>query len=213
MINAIRKKEKGMFTVEAVFVIPIMLLSIFAIIYLSVVHYQNIVAVAEATRSANRVASYWSYIGTSNPPALIDGTEAENIITQDSYTDRSPYRFIIETGSAIDGSFGGLSKRRDNGQHYASERVAGLKFDTYSTGAVNAKLKTEVGFLSSYVVVSVNKGYKNPLGSLLEVLGVGDSTSYESQAKSLITSPSEFIRNVDMIFQVGNYLYSWVKGS
>ena len=214
MINAIRKKEKGMFTVEAVFVIPIMLLSIFAIIYLSVVHYQNIVAVAEATRSANRVASYWSYIGTDEkPPALIDGTEAKSIITQISYTDRSPYRFIIETGSAIDGSFGGLSKRRDNGQQYASDRVAGLKFDAYSTGAVNAKLKTEVGFLSSYVVVSVNKGYRNPLGSLLEVLRVGDSTSYESKAKSLITSPSEFIRNVDMIFQVGNFLYSCLKGS
>ena len=207
MINAIRKKEKGMFTVEAVFVIPIMLLSIFAIIYLSVVHYQNIVAVAEATRAANRVASYWSYIGTSNPVALNDDIgSAEDIITRDLYTDRSPYRFIIETGSAIDGSFGGLSVRRDNGQRYASNRVAGLKFNTYSTGAVNARLKTEVGFLSSYVTVSVSKGYKNPLGSLLETLGVEDAAAYENQAKSLITSPSEFIRNVDMIFQIGNFL-------
>ena len=90
-----RKKHgcaRGSVTVEAVFVIPIMIFSIFAIIYLSVLLYQNTVTMAEATRSANRIASYWSYIDGYNPPALTDGASASELINKDSYTRRSPYR-------------------------------------------------------------------------------------------------------------------------
>lgn len=204
-----QKKEKGMFTVEAVFVIPVMLLIVFAIIYLSVVHYQNVVAVAEATRSANRVASYWSYIGGDNPAALQTGEHApsgKDLITKKMYTDRSPYRFIIETGSAYVSDFPGLGARRKNGQAYADARMAGLKFNPYSDGAQRADLSTQVGFLSSYVTVTVKKHYLNPLGSLLQALGVGDAASYESKAEALITSPSEFIRNIDLIFEVGYFV-------
>ena len=60
--------------------------------------------------------------------------------------------------------------------------------------------------MSSYVTVSVKKHYLNPLGSLLQALGVGDSSSYESKAEALITSPSEFIRNIDLIFEVGYFV-------
>ncbi len=204
-----QKKEKGMFTVEAVFVIPIMLLIIFAVIYLSVVHYQNVVAVAEATRSANRVASYWSYIGGDNPAALQTGENApggKDLITKKMYTDRSPYRFIIETGSAYISDFPGLGARRRNGQAYADARMSSLKFNAYSDGEQRADLCTEVGFLSSYVTVSVKKHYLNPLGSLLQTLGVGDASDYESKAEALITSPSEFIRNIDLIFEVGYFV-------
>ena len=204
------KKEKGMFTVEAVFIIPIMILMIFGIIYLSAVHYQNIVAVAEATRAANRVAAYWSYIGDINPAPLRNAKdiEASELITEDMYTERSPYRYLIETGSAISGSFGGISKRKDNGQKYADARISGLKFDAYNDKNGNhSELTTEVSFLSSYVTVSVRKKYLNPLGRLLEILGIAEVSDYSSSAKSLITSPSEFIRNVDMIIQIGCFLF------
>ena len=122
------KKFRGAYTVEAAFIVPLMIISIFAIIYLSVAHYQSIVSVAEATRSANRVASYWSYIGFANPPALKDSDDvkASEIITASMYDKRSPYRFITELISESAGQKGN-GMRINNGKKYTNSRISGIK--------------------------------------------------------------------------------------
>ena len=207
------KKFRGAYTVEAAFIIPLMIISIFAIIYLSVAHYQSIVSVAEATRSANRVASYWSYIGFANPPALRDSDDvkASEIITASMYDKRSPYRFITELISESAGQKGN-GMRINNGKKYTNSRISGIKFDTYSDPSYKdkAEIKTEMGFLSSYVTVTVQKRYINPLGRMMEIIGVGETKSFESKSNALITNPSEFIRNIDTITQVGYYLKTYI---
>ena len=199
-----RKKHgraRGSVTVEAVFVIPIMIFSIFAIIYLSVLLYQNTVTMAEATRSANRIASYWSYIDGYNPPALTDGTSASELINKDSYTRRSPYRFIVETLATL----GGL--RMQNGRQYAETQVEGIPFEAYTDGSgAHTQVEARYGFLSSYIEVSFEKHYINPLGTLLARIGVGEKQDYSAKATALITNPTEFIRNVDILWDVGEGL-------
>ena len=204
------KKFRGAYTLEAAFIVPLMLLSIFAIIYLSISHYQSIVSVAEATGSANRVASYWSYIGFYNPPSLryAENIPASELITERMYDNRSPYRFLTEAASTM----GGNNMRVSNGRNYTASRIGGIKFNKYNDQSYDkAELKTEMGFLSSYVKVSVKKRYINPLGTLMEAVGVKEKQTFDSEASSLITNPSEFIRNIDMITQMGEYLKSYTK--
>jgi hypothetical protein len=210
------KKFRGAYTVEASFIIPLMIFSVFAIIYLSITHYQSIVSVAEATGSANRVAAYWSYIGYDNPPSLKyrENIPASDLITLKMYDKRSPYRFLTETIAVTQGgkSGGSASKRVRNGRDYTKSRIAGIKFHHYNDSKYdNVEMKTEMGFLSSFITVKVKKRYINPLGNIMVVIGVKDKQDFESKSSSLITNPSEFIRNIDMISQMGYYLKSYIK--
>lgn len=197
------ERQKGMFTVEAVLIVPLMIMCILGIIYLSILLYQNTVAVAEATRAANRAAAYWSYIGGDDPPALTDDTPAAELITEESYTDRSPYRFITESITTKS------SKRLKNSEQYAKTRVSGIAFDAYTDGnAADLTVKTVYSFLSSSLEVTVNKKYINPLGNLLTKLGIGERQDYSSTASAPITNPTEFIRNVDTLYDVGTGLWN-----
>lgn len=201
------ERQKGMFTVEAVLIVPLMIACILGIIYLSILLYQNTVAVAEATRAANRASAYWSYIGVDNPPALTDETEASALITEESYTDRSPYRFIAESITTKN------SKRLQNSEQYAKTRVSGIAFQAYTNGnAADLTVKTTSGFLSSSIEVTVKKQYINPLGNLLAKLGIGQKQDYTSTASAPITNPTEFIRNVDTLYDVGTGLWDMAKG-
>lgn len=201
------ERQKGMFTVEAVLIVPLMIFCILGIIYLSILLYQNTVAVAEATRAANRAAAYWSYIGVDEPPALTDETDASALITEESYTDRSPYRFIAESITTKN------SKRLKNSEQYAKTRISGIAFEAYTDGnAADLTVKVASNFLSSSLQVTVNKKYINPLGNLLTKLGIGERQDYTSTASAPVTNPTEFIRNVDTLYDIGNGLWSMAKG-
>lgn len=200
------KKDKGMFTVEAVLIFPVIFLSILAIIYISILKYQNVVSLTEATRSANRVSAYWSYLGDDNPPALRPSSEvtAEDLITKDMYENRPIYRIIeavVKTG-----------KREANGQKYLDSRIKGIKFNPYSVSKDHyATLSFETFFLVSYIKVTVNKEYTNPLGKMLSMFGIGSSSLYEDHSTAVMTNTPEFIRNWDTIVQVGEFLTKGIE--
>lgn len=210
-MNGVTKKnnsQSGMFTVEAVFVVPIMIFSILGIIYLSVLLYQNTVAAAEATRSANRIASYWSYIDVASPPALQNGMEASALIDEKSYTRRSPYRFISETLALL----GGM--RMNNGTQYAKTRIAGIPFERYTDGnPADVTVNARMGFLCSYIEVTFTKRYINPLGKLLEQIGIAERQEYTATATALVTNPTEFIRNFDILYDIGETVLGKMGGN
>lgn len=200
------KNQKGMFTVEAVFIVPLMLFSILGIIYLSILLYQNAVAVAEGARAVNRAAAYWSYIDLENPPALTGGTAAADLITRDMYLERSPYRFIAES------FMNSGSQRMRNSSQYAQARVAGIPLQAYSAwNGTDVKVQAKYGFLSSSLQVTVQKKYVNPLGNLLRTIGIGARQSHTATTQAPVTNPTEFIRNVDTLYDVGSGLWSMTK--
>lgn len=201
------ESQKGMFTVEAVLIVPLMLFCIFGIIYMGILLYQNVVAVTEATRAVNRAAAYWSYLDMQNPPALTGDTPAADLITREMYLDRSPYRFIGESFMTSG------SQRMQNSAQFARTRVAGIPFQAYSDwNGTNVEVTAAGGFLSSSLQVTVQKKYINPLGHLLQVLGIGSRQSHTATAQAPVTNPTEFIRNVDTLYDVGSGLWSMVKG-
>ena len=207
------RRQRGSLTVEAVILFPIIFICLYAIIYLSILLYENSVASAEATRAANRAASYWSFIDNSGCTALQTGeVSAESLITPLNYYSRSPYRFVFETIDTISNS----SKRQENTRRYAYSVINGIQFNKYqdnpSAGGNNAAPGVTVsvthGFLTSYVSVEVQRHYLNPLGSFLMPVGVKEKQDYTAKAQSVITNPSEFIRNYDLIYDIGTGLFS-----
>ena len=68
------KNQKGLFTVEAVFIVPLMLFSILGIIYLSILLYQNAVAVAEGA-----ITKEDAKLGKKELKALLGGERQANL--------------------------------------------------------------------------------------------------------------------------------------
>lgn len=58
-----KKKNRGVITVEAALVMPVVLATLFLIYSLALVQYNNVVTRSEAMRVANRVALNWNLIG------------------------------------------------------------------------------------------------------------------------------------------------------
>lgn len=58
-----KKKNRGVITVEAALVMPVVLATLFLIYSLGLIQYNNVVTRSEAMRIANRVALNWNLIG------------------------------------------------------------------------------------------------------------------------------------------------------
>ena len=100
------------------------------------------------------------------------------------------------------------SQRMRNSDQYAKTRVSGIPFRAYSDwNGTDIKVSAAPGFLSSSLEVTVRKKYVNPLGHLLELLGIGQRQKHTASTRDSITNPTEFIRNIDTIYDVGSGLW------
>ena len=111
----LNKKSKGSFVVEATLIFPLIMFIMFGIIYLTIVHYQNNVMIAESIRAMNRAGAYWQYIDMDKygkydsvdftTPPFDSNMKKEGIINIEMIKNRNAYRTIIdilaEAGSKI----------------------------------------------------------------------------------------------------------------
>jgi len=204
-----KKKNKGVFTVELTLIFPVIFLSILAVMYMSIIHYQNIATAAVAMQSANRIAAYWQYIGDGSTD-MLNGTRGESaaqLLIESDFKHRDPYRNIID---------GNRGNRERAAQDYANSLIRALP-SFYSDGR-DAELKVEVqssphrdgkggalqavkgaSFLFPYIEVSAERKYINPLGRAFAQFGVGERESRTIRATAPLTTNAEFIRNIDFI--------------
>lgn len=191
MMSVKNRIKQGSATVEAVLLIPLIFLGIVGIIYLSIIHYQNISTVGAAMQSANRISIAWPYIGSASPSILKEVDSAEKMLSRSDFIIHDPYRFIIDSKK---------SKREENSKNYAY-RLANKVPKFYTTEQDNSEITVKkTGFLlSQYVEVSTNKSYINPLGKAMEKIGISEKETNIVTAKAKLTSPTEFIRNVEFI--------------
>ena len=187
-----KRSEKGIFTVELAIIFPVIFLSILVIIFMSIVHYQNIATSAAVMQSANRISAYWQYIGDGSME-MLNGTRGESAATlliQDDFKHRDPYRAIIDTKK------GG---RIQAGQEYANSLIYGLPSFYSSSRDAHIEVKKGGNFIIPYVEVSAERTYTNPLGRLFEPYGVGAREKNTVRAKAPLTANVEFIRNIDFV--------------
>lgn len=141
----IKSKRKGSATVEAAMIFPLIMFIIFGIIYLTIVHYQNNVMIAESIRAVNRAGSYYQYLdmdvygkpiksdSNSVPAAFDNSIPKDGIINADMIKNRNPYRTIVDLLSE------GISKifnvsfgmKKNSATRYLKARIKGIKFKQY----------------------------------------------------------------------------------
>ena len=181
--------NKGSFTVEAALVLPIVFLTFFAIIIVSIVHYQNVVTSAAVMQSATEIASAWEYLGDGASVLTNNSTPSGQL------SDNDPYRFIFDSKNAA---------RSSNARDYVYGLATGIPINDYSDtldiGAISVNKTGNILF--SYIEVSVKKSYTNPFGNLLSSLGVGAQFDSTRTASAILTNPTEFIRNIDFLVEV-----------
>jgi hypothetical protein len=192
------KRERGSVTVEMTIVFPIVFLTIVGMIYMSIVKYQNIVTATAAMQTAARAAANWNTIG-GNPDngdagwytREYDGIKV--LIPRPNYSEHDPYGSILDLRSA---------NREKNTADYMSWIMSGnpeIFDDAEITGTPTAD---KSGLLQKYITVSIKKTYINPLGNLLESVGIASRESRTITAKAPLNTPTEFIRNVSYIMEL-----------
>ncbi len=194
-----KNRKKGSMTVEMAILFPVVFFTILGILYICIVHYQNIVAGTAAMQAAARGAACWDKLGgagawdfqTSDP-----ATEGGLLVASD-YSDHDPYRYILDTKS---------ENRLKNIKAYAVWLTSGNPSVMGEDAGSEEPVVTKGGnILQKYVSVTITKKYVNPFEDFMAQVGLSVSAENTITASAPLNTPGEFIRNV-------SFIYDLVKG-
>lgn len=177
-----RNMKKGSITVEASIIVPIVILSISAVIYMGLLLYQRALIQSAAEMAAEAGASVWASgineIQTGKPGA-------------DGFGKVGLYRRIFDSGK---------ENRLETIRKYAADTAKKNEL----LHPVNSEVEVE---LKDYAVcrkleVRIDHQYSLPLGSFLRVFGGSGMIKMSVKAVSSIDEPVELIRNTDFILDL-----------
>lgn len=195
------KKRRGSATVEATMIFPLIMFIFFGIIYLTIIHYQNNVMIAESIRAMNRAGAYWQYIDmgvvSDNNKKKIDYIDydayripfpfdnqipAKGIINFRTIDKRNAYRSLIDLISEAVANISNekiqLTKKKANSVKYVESRLSDVKFKKYTSDkdtVVNNFKGEGFMFFGDDLSVEINRSYNNPFFNLASSLEVDNS--------------------------------------
>lgn len=206
-------KRRGVITVEAALVMPVILGCIFLLYSLAMIQYGNIATRTEAMRAANRVAMNWNiiggkenniltedrkpvvYAGESSPVA---GKSGEHAISSSTYQEHNPYRFFFEL-------FGTGSQKKENINRYFNAQMDSLSeqtpfFDFESMNELGSD--NAIHIFNRYVRVKIRNTFHSPMIGMLAQMGYRQKDTYDITVKAKLTDPADFVRNVSYIEEI-----------
>ena len=229
----LNKKSKGSFVVEATLIFPLIMFIMFGIIYLTIVHYQNNVMIAESIRAMNRAGAYWQYIDMDKygkydsvdftTPPFDSNMKKEGIINIEMIKNRNAYRTIIdilaEAGSKIFNI--PIGAKKASAKNYVDSRIANIQFKQYKPQDKDFTTIEEVKgggfmFFGEDLNINIGRAYINPMQNLARVFfgqdGILTERFVEKNIKvsSMISNQAEFIRNIDTVYDMGVNIYNLV---
>lgn len=182
-MNPSRKPwQKGGMVVEAAIVVPVVVLSLIAVIYMALILYQRAYLQSLADKTAKQAALMWNdsakdfETGRPGPPDA-DGDGLYWRIFDRKKEDK--VRKILEYAD-------------ENSESRSLFKGRGIR--TYVEVVDYAVYKK--------LVVTVEDSYQIPIGKLLSIFGMGDSLSIKVTSEAVLNEPAEFIRNTDFIFDI-----------
>ena len=217
MRNGINRHRRGVITVEAALVMPVVIGVLVLLYSLAIIEYQNVTARAEAMRAANRAAMNWNTIGGSytifdedqketvfSGENQLDeqtgkGKSGKNVITSGTYAEHDPYRFFTEL-------FAVGSKKQSNMRKYLDSRMAavskletGIEATTTDQGITG---NSAIHIFNRYVSVTIDNTYGGNIMAFLDGIGFPVKKDYRVTAKAKLTEPADFVRNVSYIQEI-----------
>lgn len=192
-----KHSSPGMFTVEMAIIFPIIFLTLLGLMYIGIMLYQNVTTQAAAMRTASRVSYTWDSLGKANAWSFQSDPAGDGSITAFNYTQHDPYGSI--TGAI------GTTTRTQNATAYFNWLLGKnptLLGDNEETK--DPKVTYHWGLLAPSVEVTVTKHYINPMGHLMEQIGIGAEETRQVTATASVTDPVEFIRLAGLIYDEAN---------
>lgn len=195
------RNQRGSLMIEAILVLPVVILLICLIYQLAIIQYHNTVSRAEAMRVANRTAMAWNLIGGTEHNILLEDIKdineksGKNAIDTRNYTEHNPYRFFLELFTAG-------SQKKQNISSYLStnmDAIGDMACGITSEDTSQISSDSAVHFFNRYVSVRIDNVYANPLQTVLDNLGLQVGTQYSVTARARLTEPAEFVRNMSFI--------------
>ncbi len=182
------KGNNGSFTVEASIIVPVVIITVLALIMIGEFLYQRSCVQSVADRAAHRGAEVW------NAPAK-DMFCAQ--ITKDKMRDVSLYWRARRFG--LDSAEGKKKSKIEEYTEYMITRVSVL--------GRPVKLNVTADMAEDYIVykkirVVVEADYKNPFASALKVFGLKNTITIRAHSYAVVNEPVEFIRTTDFAVDV-----------
>lgn len=198
-------KCKGAFTVEAAILFPVVFFILLAIIYLGIIHYQNVSTGLALMDSANAGSSGWEFIAKKNPN-FFSASDGSQMVTENDYYSTTPYDSLLENV----GASSARAKKEANIKAYVLKKLSGMDISNFSEKAASGDIDISYSgnILMRKISVSATKNFMNPMGNMLEFLGVSSKSSRTMTATSAVSDPTDFIRLMDQIWQVAEDLKS-----
>ena len=184
MVSGKMNNERGSFTVEAALVFSTVFFCLLALIYMSLLLYQQVRLQSVASMAAQRGALVWS-----NPARDMYITR----LTQQNLAGGDLYWRIIDT-------------RQDEKKNKISAFIKTQAGSRNALNSVNGEIQPPS--LEDYIIykkleVTVSKSYKIPVGNLLKAFGLSDEFRLTATDSAVINEPAEFIRNTDFLIDTG----------
>lgn len=183
-------KKDAYMTVESVFVVPTILISIMILIFMGIVMYQQAAFYSLAASSSSRA----SIVFTTCSKDLETGA-----VSYDDFKTRYPYRYLFD-GQAQD-------KISVLNQYVADNVRQG---EAYMGIDKTGSYASRKGVLFKKLYVKINMDYNNPIRALAKSFGIGDLFKVDIMVSSPVSEPVELIRNVDL---AGDLLNTYASGA
>lgn len=191
------KKDRGIFTLEAVIVMGTIIFIIFAIIMAFLLIYQNAVMYYVATQAAQEGAMMWT-----DPTRTLDGTGGVE-------GDRSLNYYYHRIGEFFGG--GGISENKAKISNWAKQKLKELTPNTIvGSGAETVKVEFHNYVLVRIIEVSINKEIDIPFKEIAKYFSADLDMSVT--AKATVADAPEYIRNVDYGMELAGEIWKLVSG-
>lgn len=184
ILKIFTKKDKGMFTVEATLIFPIIFFCTIILIFIGILLYQQVTLQSLASQAASRGAVMYA----TRTSDMENGTRK-----LEDFADSDPYRYIWDTQ---------LAKAQKTINSYVSSRTnSNSVIDGDDVSGTHAVIENY--FITKKVRVTTSVDYnKNPASGIFAMFGAKDLFSIKTGAVATVSDPVEFIRNTDMCVDV-----------
>ncbi len=177
-----RKKNRGSITVEASIIVPLVILSIAAAIYIGLLLYQRALVQSAAEQAAEAGAMAW----INGTVELRTGKPEE-----DSFEEFELYRRLFDSEK---------QSRLESIKQYALAAAGRHELVKAVNTSAEAVIKDYV--VCRKIEVTIRKEYSLPFGRFLKLFGGSDTIEMTVKAVSAIDEPVELIRTTDFIIDI-----------
>lgn len=203
-LKILNKKEKASTTLEAVIIMPTILIMIFAVFFAFQLLYQQVVLEYAASCGASRGSIMWDYKDYD----FSKGTVGDKRGVYDSLTTAFHGNVKVSTK----GSHGsGEIAERLNKVRTETENIVKEKTLT-SADAVNVEVEYKSSLTGATITVTASQSVNIPFKALFTYFS-GSDMELKASSVGSIFDPDEYIRNIDYGVEIGKTIVNKINNS